>query len=584
MLVRLSVLDFALFQKCDLELAPGLNALTGETGAGKSLLLDALDCILGGKAPADLIRKDRDSAQVEAFFTIDDGPLVTALCAILGAELPEGGLLLRRTLSRTGRSTAQANGRSVPVSVLKQAGDLIVDIHGQNEHQRLIKPSVQLEALDAYAGLEKPRARAAQAYSKLRESAETRSAILAEKADIERDSELLSHRVRELDAAAIKSDDELELLLARRQVAAHRQQIADTLSEMHRRLYEDDDSLNAAVERLAAKLSRLAQVLPEAERWNKLLDEASVLMGEAGREAGEFLDARDSQDESLERIDDRIAALRALCRKYGPTLADCRRTLETEKARLDALGSVDLRLKAAAKESESARLAFLEASSELSSKRAAGAARFARKIKSELAALGMAEADFRVDFHRLTELHVPEDVADASPSGLESCEFMLMPNPGEGWAPLARVASGGEIARTMLALKSVLAGADRTPVLVFDEIDADIGGRLGEAVGRKLRELSSTHQVMVVTHLPQIAAFAQNHIQVRKASRSGRTTAEVVTLRGDERLMELAEMLRGRESAAEAIDQARRMLKSGQSAQAARVPNGATREETDFHG
>lgn len=563
MLVRLSVEDFALFRKCDLELAPGLNALTGETGAGKSLLLDALECVLGGRASSDLIRKDCDNASVEAFFSFVDSSLCGAIGELLGGALPDGELLLRRTLSRAGRAAAQANGRCVPLSVLKQLGELILDIHGQNEHQRLIRPSVQLEALDAYAGLGGLRTRAAEAYRRLVRSVEDEAAIAAEKIGMERDRELLSHRVRELESAAIKSPDELDQLLARRHAAAHRRQIVDTVSQMYRRLYEDDDSLGAAIEQIAARLARLSEVLPEARRWNKLLDEADVLLSEAGREAGEYLNSGEAADESIESIDDRIAVLRGLCRKYGPTLADCLATLETEKARLNALGSADVRLKAAAKESESARVEFLAVSVALASGRKAAAAKFRARIKSELASLGMAEADFRVDLRRLTDLDKPADIRDAGPSGLDACEFMLMPNPGEGWAPLSDIASGGEVARAMLALKSVLAGADRTPVLVFDEIDADIGGRLGEAVGRKLRNLSDAHQVLVVTHLPQIAAFAGKQIQVRKASRSGRTAAELVVLDGEARLRELAEMLRGRESAAEAIDQARKMLADG---------------------
>jgi len=560
MLVRLTVENFALFERCDVELAAGLNALTGETGAGKSLLLDALECILGGRASTDLIRQGADTSLVEAFFTIGDSALISTLEAVLGVPLPDGEIILRRRLSRSGRFSAEANGRAIPVSTLRQAGDVLVDIHGQNEHQRLVQPAVQLDMLDAFGGSGKERSSYAAAYDGLRDSVAEVSRIEAERDSLEKEKDFLAHRVRELEAAALKSDDELDALLSRRQMAANHQQIVDVVTELHRRVYYDDDSMTAAIERLAVKLSRLEGVSKDLDRWKALLEEASVTLAEAGREAGALAASMERSQNDLERIDDRIAVLKSLCRKYAPTLGGCRETLRREKERLDGLGSLGVRLEDAAKAAAAARKALLEADSRLSKERHAAAGKLTKKVEAELHALGMREARFRIDFTVLTELSSPQDVKDASPAGLEICDFMLMPNPGEGWAPLGKIASGGEVARAMLALKTVLAGADKTPVLVFDEIDADIGGRLGEAVGRKLRAISSAHQVIVVTHLPQIAAFAQRQFRVEKSSRAGRTVAAVEAVAGKERLAELAEMLRGREKAKEALEQAEKML------------------------
>jgi DNA repair protein RecN (Recombination protein N) len=562
MLARLSVENFALFERCDVELAAGLNALTGETGAGKSLLIDAIETVLGARASVDLIRLGADSALAEAFFVVEDAVLVSSIEEILGSKLENGEVLIRRKLPRSGRFTAEVNGRVVPLSVLRQVGELLVDIHGQNEHQRLIQPSVQMDALDSFAGLSNERAAFQAAYQDLRSRVDALSSLAAERETLEREKDFLAHRVSELEAAAVKSDDELDELLARRQMAAHHQQISDAVAELHRRAYHDDDSLAASLDRIAARLGRLQGLSPEIDRWAKLIEEASLRLNEAGREAGEFLASYDWSPGELERIDDRIAVLRSVCRKYGPTPADCRATLAAEKAKLDSLGSIDIRLDDARKAAEAARKTLLAAGQRLSKARNASAAKLSKRIESELASLGMDEARFRVDFATLTGLAAPEDVKDASPAGLESCEYMLMPNPGEGWAALRKIASGGEIARTMLALKSVLAAADRTPVLIFDEIDADIGGRLGEALGRKLRAISAARQVLVVTHLPQIAAFAERQLRVEKATDRTRTIACVKPLAGGRRIEELAEMLRGPKNAKEAYEQAEKMLKA----------------------
>jgi len=565
MIVRLSIENFALLERCDIEFAPGLNALTGQTGAGKSLLIDALGSILGERTPTDLIRHGCDSGAVEAFFAVEGDGLAKALGEILGTQVENGELVLKRRLSRSGRATAEANGRSIPLTTLRAAGELLVDIHGQNEHQRLLSNAVQLESLDLFAGIEATTRRFAEAYEELRERVKDMCTVEADRANLEREKEFLEHRVKEREAAKLGPDDELDKLVARKELVANQQQVTDTVGDLHRRLYDAEDSMAAAVERLIGRLSKLHGLSKDIDRWASLLEEAKVTLAETGREAGEFLRQYTWSPGELERVDDRIATLRTLCRRYGPTIADCKKTLASEKARLQSLGSIDIRLQDARKAAQAARTAALAVWRDLAKRRHDAAGKLAKKVKAELASLGMDQADFRIDFTTLTELASPEDVDKASPAGLESVEFMLMPNPGEGWAPLRKIASGGEIARGMLALKSVLAAADRTPVLVFDEIDSDIGGRLGEAIGRKLRSLASVHQVMVVTHLPQIAAFAQRQLRVEKTTEKGRTTASVHTLSREGRVAELAEMIRGPEKAKEAFDQAEKMLKSAES-------------------
>ena len=563
MLVRLTVENFAILERADLEFGSGLNALTGQTGAGKSLLIGALGCILGERASSDFLRKGCDEGLVEAFFVVEDRRLAERISEILASPLDDGELLLRRRLLSSGRFPAEANGRSAPVAALKAVGELLVDIHGQNEHQRLIRPAVQLEELDLYAGLDGERTAFEAAWRALRQRWRELQHLRREKEELEREKDFLEHRVNEIKSARITSEDELEELTAERKAASHHQEIAEAVSAVADRLYRSEGAASALVERLIAKLSRLEGISKDIDRWAGMLSEAKVLLSEVGLEADRFLSATHHSPARLEKIQDRIATLRGLCRKYGPSLADCMGTLETEQSRLDELDSIDIRIEDGGKAAKDAAGAAA-AGARLSKKRAAAAGKLSRAVEKELAELGMKEARFRVDLTDAAKLENPGDVEKVGAAGLESVEFMLMPNPGEGWAPLRKIASGGEIARAMLALKSVLAAVDRVPVLVFDEIDADVGGRMGETVGRKLAALSAHHQVVLVTHLPQIAAFAETQFTVTKAGKGGRTVTEVHTLSREGRLEELAEMLRGPEKSAEAMDQAEKMLSAAE--------------------
>ncbi len=560
MLKRLSVENFAIVEHADLEFAPGLSALTGQTGAGKSLLIDALGCILGQRASSDFLRRGCSEGCVEAFFVIEDSRLAERIGSILAGPIQDGELLLRRRLTASGRFPAEVNGRSVPVSLLKSIGELLVDIHGQNEHQRLISPVVQLEELDLYAGLAAKRNRFSAAWQRLREGWERLSRLRDERDLLERERDLLDHRINELSSARIRSADELDELSDRRDEAAHHQRIAETVSEVAQRLYTSEGSLASVVERLLGKLSRLEGITGDIDRWAEMLRQAKVLLAEVGLEADRHLGRIDGSPGRLEEIENRMAALRGLCRKYGPGLADCMETLEEDKARLADLESMDVRVEDAEKAAREALERTAAAGRRLSTGRAEAAAKLARAVEDHLGELGMKEARFNVELAPVGGLEKPSDVDNIGQSGLDFVEFMLMPNPGEGWSSLSRVASGGEIARTMLALKSVLAGVDRVPVLVFDEIDTDIGSRMGETVGRKLAALSKHHQVILVTHLPQIAAFADRQFTVTKARKGSRTITEVRPLTRQGRLKELAEMLRGPEKSAEALDQAEKML------------------------
>lgn len=564
MLVRLTVENFAILERADLEFAPGLNALTGQTGAGKSLLIDALSCILGERASSGFLRKGCDEGLVEAFFVVEDARLAARISEILGSPLDGGELLLRRRLLSSGRFPAEINGRSAPVAALKAIGELLVDIHGQNEHQRLISPAAQLEELDLYAGLERERAAFEAAWRELRQRWRELQRLRREKEELEREKEFLEHRVNEIESARIASEDELEELRAEHEAAAHHQEIAEAVSAVRDRLYSSEGSASAVVERLMAKLSRLEGISKDIDRWTGMLSEAKVLLGEVGLEAGRFLSAMDHSPARLEKIQDRIATLRGLCRKYGPTLANCVETLKSEQSRLDELGSIDIRIEDAEKAAKDATDAAAAAGAPLSKKRTAAAGKLSRAVEKHLGELGMKEARFRMDFTEAAKLETPGDVEKVGRAGLESVEFMMMPNPGEGWAPLRKIASAGEISRAMLALKSVLAAVDRVPVLVFDEIDADIGGRMGETVGRKLAALSAHHQVVLVTHLPQIAAFAEKQFTVTKAGKGARTVTEVHALSREGRLAELAEMLRGPEKSGEAMGQAEKMLSAAE--------------------
>ncbi len=563
MLRELSVQNLAIIEDVRVELQPGFCAWTCETGAGKSLLLGALGLLLGERGSADLLRAGADELRVTGRFELDRAETRREVESILGFPLDEDEIILSRRLHRNGRSHAYANDQPVVLATLKQIGNLLVDIHGQRETESLLHPAYQLQLLDAYGHLDAPRQKYLALAERVRELRRRQHTLSAERQQRQRELSLLRFERDELDEADLKPGELTELSRERERLA-HAQNLQAFATLASAELYDEEGSI---VERLG-KLQREAQswaaldtsleevVRRLEELHSEVQDVAGVL-----RNLGQRWEA---DPERLDEVERRIQFLRRLESKYRRSIDDLivyRVSLDEQETRLqqqeDDLETIEAELAEAYRQ-------LREAATELSKQRQRVADRLAKETQKQFADLGMAGARLEA----LLETNpLGDDPAHSElPAwGADQLELTLAANPGEPALPLRKVASGGELSRTMLALKTVLAGHDHRGTLVFDEIDANVGGRLGDTLGQKLAALGQTHQVICVTHLPQVASYARHHWTIRKSRRGKRTVTQIQLLEEPERLEELASMLRGeargettRREAAAMLEAARR--------------------------
>lgn len=569
MLLELDIRDFALIASARVEFAAGLNVLSGETGVGKSLLVHALAFLVGGKASPQILRSGAKEAEVCGTF-LPPPETARAIEPIVAAELdPESPLLLRRAYSTSGVSRAYVNGRPVAVQQLREVGSLLVDLHGQHEHQSLLSPATQLDVLDRFAGAETKREAFEARYRAIREDEARLAALRASASDRADRLDLLRHHAREIELAR-PVPGELERLEAERVRLANQERIAAAVASAYSELHEADDAILGRLKRVERDLARVAELDPTLRPHAEALAEAGTRLSEAAFALGRYGVAADG--EALSQVQERIELLRGLLAKHGPTEEDLllrKAVLDREIAELanhheETLG-LEERISVGAK-------GLREAGKALSAARAKAAKRLAERVQRELGGLGMPHARFEVAIAAIGASEGPVD-AWAGPTGLERVEFLIAPNPGEPRQPLRKIASGGELARVMLALKAILAEADRVPVLVFDEVDANVGGRLGRAIGEKLCAVAARRQVFCVTHLAPIAAFADRHVLVTKETSHGRTETSFSPLDGDARVEEIAEMVKGKPPTPTTRAQAREML-----AEAARLRRSGARK------
>lgn len=558
MLRELSVQNLALIEDVRVELEVGYCAWTGETGAGKSLLLTALGLVLGGKASAELVRAGKTEARAAAVFEIADPSLRAEVESVLGGPLDDDQLILTRRIAATGRGSAQANGLPVTVATLQALGERLVDVHGQNEGRALADPDRQRDLLDAHGGL----LALVEAYRARRDGHDglrrRRFDLIRQAHDRQRERALLEFERDEL-AEADPRPGEVDELTREAHRLASVEQLRSAASQGYELLYEADGSAQGLLEKVARSLGPLIDAVPELARaaadLGRLADETrevAYALRDLGRDS-------DEDPERLETVEARLALYRRLAARFHcppDALADRRAEVESRLAALDRddadLAGLDAPL-------ASAWAAVREAADALSAGRKKAARGLAKAVQSRLAPLGLSGA--RLDV--LVETDAPGDDPTAAPppaSGADRVEFVFTANPGEPARPLRKVASGGELSRVTLAVKAVLAGADRVPTLVFDEIDTGVGGRLGGVLGKTLADLSRHHQVICVTHLPQMASYATAQWAIRKRVERGRTRTTISPVRDAERVEELALMLRGDSAAEGTRREARAML------------------------
>jgi DNA repair protein RecN (Recombination protein N) len=534
----LSIQRLAVIDAVDIEFEPGLNVLTGETGAGKSIVVGAVGLLLGGRASADLVRTGEDDALAQAIFETPDGREV----------------IVRREISAQGRSRAFVDGALVTSGSLKELCGGFVDLHGQHEHQVLLDPDSHLDLLDEYAGLQSDREQTAARFGALQETGKDLDRARGDERDRVSRLDLVTFQLGEIDRVVPREGEDEELATTR-QVLANAERLQRLCNESYVALYEGDEAVLGALGGVWRRVAELASVDPKFAPFLETRDVVKSQLEELAYFLRSYASEIESSPDRLQQVEDRLAALERLKKKHGPALAEViakRGALESER---HALEHVEERVAQLEKAFAAARDGYLEAARGLSERRKSAAPAFTRALEKLLAKLAMGHARCEVRF------------ADASAGdagwtarGVDVAEFYLSPNPGEDLRPLARIASGGELSRIMLALKTMASADAPGRTLIFDEVDAGIGGRVADVVGSQLQQLGERFQVLCITHLPQIAAHASTHFTVEKEVRAGRTKTHVRRLAQDERERELARMIGGEAGGAAVMASARELL------------------------
>lgn len=523
MLKRLRVVNLAIVEKIEVEFGETLNVITGETGAGKSVIMGAIEFLLGGKAEATMVRDGAKEAEVEADF---------------------GEVVIRRTLSAQGRSRAWVNEESVTIGELRKLGTSLVDMHGPTANQQLAEEGFQRLTLDKFGGI------STEIYAKAWEETVALKKAQEEllQAGGEDELELLRYQVNEIEAAGLTEED--ETIVERHARAAHAMEMVEAANEITEILGGDRGAAEMMI-RLQPKFSQMARHFPVAKEWASEAEELTIRMQELSRKVAEEASRSEAGEESMEALDERLTTVNKLKRKYGNSIGEILAKFEAKKTKLARLEDRDVELERLEKELKAAEATLKREGAALSEARAKAAKKLDAAITENLRDLGFLQAKF---FAQLEE-------APAQAHGCDRVVFMFEPNPGESARALSEIASSGEIARVMLAVKSVLAAQDETGTLVFDEIDANIGGEVGRIVGEKLRYLAKHHQVIAITHLPQSAAYGDKHWVVAKAVTEGRTKTKISEVGGEERIAEIVRMFGGEKSTGVVRKHAEELLK-----------------------
>lgn len=579
MLKLLRINNIAIIAELELEFGPGLTLLTGETGAGKSILIDALGLLFGARASPELIRTGEERAVVEAVFES-----TAAARAGEARGLPADGaeVVLRREIHVSGKGKATVNGALVPVAVLRELSPELAAIHGQHEPQGLLDPETHLLVLDRHADLVDEAEALVAPFRRLREVEAELEALRKDRREAERRREMLEYQAVEIEKAGLTAGEE-ESLRQEKQIQASAGRLAELSGDAYRLLYDDEDAVVSRLGQVYRKVEELAAIDPRLAPHVEAKASVRASLDDLALFLRDYREGLQVSPGRLDEIESRLAVIERLKRKYGATVEEVIAFGERCRADLASLGSPEEREAALQREREALAGQYLAAARALSRKRRAAARELEKKMQAELGQLAMEKTRFRVQFQ--PDVAGDDDAAEWTERGLETAEFLISPNPGEELRSLARIASGGELSRILLALKSVdthddpeerpgsaqrsRSNSERGSIprerktLVFDEVDAGIGGRVAEVVGRKLRAIAARHQVLCVTHLPQIASMADSHFVVRKRVERGRTITDVQPLEGGERVEEVARMLGGETVTETARRHAREMVKQG---------------------
>lgn len=550
MLRTLKIKNLALVDDVQVGFNAGLNVITGETGAGKSLLMGALRLLLGERADKSMIRSGETSCSVHAEFGLADVAPVDAVLTDVGLEPCDGGLLIIRRVITESANKTLVNDESVTLQVLKRLGEVLVDMHGPYDHQSLLDQGVQLEILDAFGQLDEAKSAYQSEYGKYRDLQRSIEALNSDnEEDLERQIEFLDYRVNEIEKANLSAEEETEVV-EEHSVIANSQQVIEWANGAVNALTESEGCAFDGLVAAQQCLNQLVKLVPEAQEWHDELESAVTSIQEIVRSIETSAAGIDASAERMQWLDDRLTTYQTLKRKYGATIEEVLENGEKWNGQLGELRGRDKKRAALQAELDAVLKSVEKAGVNLRNKRENVADHLSECITRELVDIGFEHGFFDVQINP----------CEPGPSGMDVVEFGFAPNAGEDMRPLRMIASSGEISRVMLATKAVLAKQDKIPVLVFDEIDANIGGEIGGAVGRKLAQVAQNHQLICITHLPQVAACGTTHLAVSKKVEDGRTYTEVELLDSESRPGEIARMLGGKESTGVTLQHAQEML------------------------
>ncbi|HOL71145.1 MAG TPA: DNA repair protein RecN [Bryobacteraceae bacterium] len=558
MLLDLVVENYAVIERVRVRFHPGLNLLTGETGSGKSIIVDALALLFGSRASQESVRSGAARARVSGLFEIPDDERLRQILESAGIEVEDGELLLEREILAEGKSRAFAGSRPITAALLRDLAPFLGDIHGQHDQQMLFSPAAQLEMLDAFAGTGAAVAEAGELYRCWRGVTRELEELDRTEQETLRLLDIWNFQRKEIEAVAPKPGEDAALEQERR-VLQNSVRLEEAAGAAWTALYDAPDSAAARLRAAIRKLEELSRIDPRLDSVRESLGPAAIAVEEASYAVRDYLSRLEANPARLEEIENRLAALDRLKRKYGATVEDILAFLDDVRAKIAAVETAGERRQSLEQRRKELAARYQAAADALSARRKEAALELEKRVEAELAALAMERTRFKVLI----------EPAAWSERGADSVRFLVSPNLGEEPRPLEKVASGGEISRIALALKTCIAGRERPArtsaprTLVFDEVDAGIGGRAAETVGRRLKQLAASCQVLCVTHLPQIAGFADHHFSVEKRESNGRTVAVIEELTGEARTREIARMLSGERLTREAMKHAEQLLKTG---------------------
>ncbi len=567
MLKNLHIQNFALIDKLSVEFKPGLNIITGETGAGKSIIIDALGTSIGEKIPVDALRKGASKAIAECVFEIDKLAELTTYLENSEIDHPDNLLILRKELSEGGRNRAFVNDSPTPNANLQEIGDLLVDLHGQHEHQSLLKTRLHIQYLDDFGGYDQILSEVNKNYHKYIKLVEELKQIRERALSFEEKRELYQFQIREI-AAVDPYPGEEDELFQEEKILSNSEKLFQLTTELSNTLHENEDSIFDQLSAALGKFDDLVKIDTEFDRLRTDCESAQLTIQEIAKFLQSYSTNVEFNPDRLETIRERLSQFSSLKRKYHRTLDEIVQYKQDIENSLNQIENLDAEVKEKQNEIHQQKQLLTDVCLQLHQKRKHASQELEALVLEQLQKLGMKNAHFEIRFSLMPDVEGPVTIEGqtykASATGIDFVEFYISANLGEDLKPLSRVASGGEISRIMLALKSSLAESDKIPLLIFDEIDLGISGRIAQAVGRTLKKLSKTHQLICITHLPQIASVADHHYVVEKTTSQNTTQTQIRKLSEDERAIEIAKLLGGQSVSATHVQSARELIAEAQ--------------------